>query len=132
MTNLRGPVVIGMDILDDDSALVLAAIELAAGEAVRRRVELRLVYGHASLPRWPQTCRVLERVIAGIEAAHPSLAVTTAIHPGTAANALITASNTAGLVVLATQDADLIASLTSISRTPVVVVVTPAPDRVLV
>jgi hypothetical protein len=120
MTDPRGPVVVGMD----PHAANSPALDVAAAEAVRRRVELRLVYGHASLPSaLAQTCESLERTITAIQAAHPSLAVTTAIFPGTAANAVITASGHAGLVVLAYRDNDLLASLTSVSRTPVIVVV---------
>jgi hypothetical protein len=108
----------------DHHAVNSPALDVAAAEAVRRRVELRLVYGHASLPHaLAQTCDSLAQTLDAIQSAHPNLAVTTAIFPGTAANALITASGSAGLVVLGYRDNDLIASLTSVSRTPVIVVV---------
>jgi hypothetical protein len=99
MTNSRGPVVVGMDGTGDDDARVAGAVEFGAREALRRRVDLRLVYGHDDLPRWDVACATLERAVARLAAAYPSLAITTAIYPGTAARALIAASVTASLVV---------------------------------
>ena len=135
MNNLRGPVVVGMAGLADDAANVVAAIDLAAREAIRRHVALCLVYGRETLPSWTRTCEVLQRMLTRTSAMHPDLAVTTAVYPGTAADALLAAATTASLVVLAAQtgldESDTIAGLvdtTMITRAPVIMVVPAARE----
>ncbi len=131
MSNPRGPVVVGMDIAASETAVVQAAIDLAAREAVRRQVELRLVYGHVDLPPWPLACQILDDVTARAAEAFPTLAITTAIFPGTATAALVTASASASLIVATAQtyldDGAAIADLTTgaMFNAPVVVVLEP-------
>lgn len=133
MHSTRGPVVVGMDPVADDAANLLAAVDVAAREAIRRGVDVRLVYGRDTLPSLGLTCQILERAVTRTEAAHPRLAVTTAIYPGSATDALIAASAIAGLVVVAAEarldDGTMIAGLaeaTAANHTPVIVVVTRA------
>ena len=99
MDSTRGPVVVGMDAVADEPARIAAMLDLAAHEAIRRGVDLRLVYGRDALPTWALAAQILARVVDQLEAAHPGLAVTTAIYPGTASDALALASATAGHVV---------------------------------
>ena len=103
MFNPRGPVVVGVDAAADGTASATAALELAAREALRRRVDLRLVYGHADLPPWPLAGQLLANDTARLAESHPTLAVTTAIYPGSTAQALLAAADTASLVVSAAQ-----------------------------
>jgi hypothetical protein len=132
MSNPRGPVVVGMDITAGETAATTAAVDLAAREAVRRQVELRLVYGQVELPSWPFTGQILDSMLARVAEAHPALATTTGIYPGTATAALITASTMASLVVIAAgtalDDTTAIAGLTTgaMFNAPVVIVLAPA------
>jgi hypothetical protein len=136
MSNSRGPVVVGMDITAGETAATTAAVDLAAREAVRRQVELRLVYGQVDLPSWPFTGQILDAVVARVTDTYPTLAITTGIYPGTATAALITASAMASLVVIASgtafEDSTAIAGLTTgaMLNAPVVLVVAPATAEI--
>jgi hypothetical protein len=132
MTNHRGPVVVGMEVAAADTPSATAALDLAAREALGRRVDLRLVYGQDALPPWLLACQILDQAVARLSTAYPDLAIIAAIYPGTSANALVAASATASLVVLAAEmrldDPDLITSLgtaTALTRAPVIMVVIP-------
>ncbi len=137
MSDPRGPVIIGMDATAEHGASTSAALEFAAREAVRRQVDLRLVYGTEALPPWALTSRLIEDIIERTSAVHPHLAITTVIHPGPSAHALAVASATASLVVVAAgpelDDGQVITGLataTTITRAPVIVVVAAGPVAV--
>ena len=121
-----------MDVDADEYGGVAVAIELAAREAVRRQVDLRLVYGQVDLPPLALTCQILEDLVTRATDAYPSLAITTAIFPGTATAALITASATASLIVTTAQtyldNSDAIGELTTgaMFNAPIVMVTEPA------
>jgi len=135
MTDTIGPVIVGMDGLGDESAGVAAALDVAAREAVRRHVDLRLVYGHETVPGWAHAGELLDAITAVVALRYPDLAITTAIYPGSAERALVTASAGASLVVLAADTRlhgdDVIARLLAapaVVRAPIVVVLaTDAP-----
>ncbi|PWI13212.1 universal stress protein [Streptomyces sp. Act143] len=92
----------------DGTAESLAAAHWAAREALRRGAGLRLVH----TPRWPAAVpsgadapaqegeRVLERVAAGVRAAHPGLRITGRAVPDPPVAALLAAAGEAELLVL--------------------------------
>jgi hypothetical protein len=126
-----------MDATAEDGPSMSAALAFAAREAVRRQVDLRLVYGTEALPPWALTVQLIGKVIEHTSAVHPELAITTAFHPGTSARALAIASASASLVVVAAgpelDDGEVITGLataTTITRAPVIVVVAAGPIAV--
>lgn len=100
MDTAPGPVVVAMDGTVHPDA-VAAAVELGAREATQRHVDLRLVYGRATLPSWSATWQLLAGALARAGRDHPGLAVTAAVYPGSAGTALSAAADSASLVVLA-------------------------------
>jgi len=136
MDNTRGPVVVGMDGPDMAAASagpVGPALVVAGREALRRGVDLRLVYGRATLPSWPRAAEALECTVERIGAEFPGLAVAVVVYPGDAGAALSAAAASAGLVVLPADagDAEAIGRLVSgapSGTVPIVVVATAQPE----
>lgn len=95
----RPPIVVGVS----DSASSLAATRVAADEAVRRRLPLRLAYasppGHpqSNAPRLPSG--VVE-VVEEVHLAHPDLDISQRIAPMQPSDLLLEESETATLIVL--------------------------------
>jgi hypothetical protein len=99
MTEARSPVVIGMSPIVEVPEQTRLAVDLAARAAMRRLVDLRLVFGLRDLPPWDRATRLLAVVVDKLTAANPALVVTTAIYPGSALDALVAAARTASMVV---------------------------------
>jgi nucleotide-binding universal stress UspA family protein len=105
MTNARGPVVVGVD--GTPEARIATAI--AAWEAARREVSLRLVHAH----RPPDLAGSRERIDDRLRAltkelrdGYPGLIVETSVVSGGAAGTLVAASERASLVVVGTRARD--------------------------
>ncbi|MDT7839908.1 universal stress protein [Streptomyces justiciae] len=93
----------------------LAAVHWAAREALRRGAGLRLVHAPrrsaAAVPPTsgapePEGARVLERVVAGVRAAHPGLPITARIGTDSPVAALLAAADEADLLVLGSRGRD--------------------------
>jgi nucleotide-binding universal stress UspA family protein len=91
------PIVVGVD----DTHGSLAAIDLAAGEAHRRRLPLRLLTARPGTDH-PALAEPLRRV----RAQWPGLAVTAHTPPGDPAEVLLAASRSATIVVVGRRDSD--------------------------
>jgi nucleotide-binding universal stress UspA family protein len=143
------PVLVGVD----GSASSLAAVELGAWEAKRRRAPLLLVHGYqGEVPQlaygWVPTASLgtsmrdaARELLAGVEvathAAHPGLSVRSTVIAGGGASALVELSRNASLVLVGSRGhggfADLLlgsvaAQVASHAHAPVIVVRPPVDD----
>ena len=137
----HGPVVVGMD----GSIEAVRAAEYGAWEAHRRRVPLRLVFGHQPAPMWgpgillsddfvterPWIRDLLETEKKHVEDAYPDLSVEAVAVSGSAAGTLVEESRTASLMVVGTHasgglrghlSGSVAAQVASHAHAPVVVV----------
>jgi nucleotide-binding universal stress UspA family protein len=89
------PVVAGVD----GSVLSLAAIELAADEAVARMTPLVVVHAYGDTAG-PAVAGLLDTAVATARSIHPGLSVRAEAVPGPAAEVLVDAARSASLVVI--------------------------------
>ncbi|HKD98001.1 MAG TPA: hypothetical protein VKB69_10410 [Micromonosporaceae bacterium] len=136
MVDIPGPVVVGTS---TDATSTDAAIEVAAGEARRRHVDLRLVCGSDALAPWATgdayaqmrepTGHTIDRTVSRVARSCPGVVVTCAVYPGDPVKAVIAAAQRASLVVLDGDDQgryrDVLAAVPG--QVPVIVVMVPRP-----
>jgi len=137
VVDIPGPVVVGTS--TGATTSTDAAIEVAAGEARRRHVDLRLVCGSDALAPWAvgdayaqmrePTGHTIDRTVSRIARSCPGLVVTCAVYPGDPVKAVIAAAQRASLVVL---DGDAQGRYRTVlaavpEQVPVIVVVVPRP-----
>jgi nucleotide-binding universal stress UspA family protein len=121
------PIVVGVD----GTAGSLAALDLAAGEAHRRRLPLQLLTVRSPGANFPGLADTLRRVCAE----WPGLTVTARTPPGDPAEVLLAASRSATIVVVGRRDSDsppgprsVCAQVAAHSLCPTILVPNDAPD----
>lgn len=134
MVDMPGPVVVGTS---TGATSTDAAIEVAAGEARRRHVDLRLVCGSDALAPWATgdayaqmrepSGHTIDRTVSRIARSCPGVVVTCAVYPGDPVKAVIAAAQRASLVVVDGDEQGRYRSVLAAvpDQVPVIVVVVP-------